>query len=100
MSPTDVKPGWHFIYFRSGIHFLCHKRPSSFQTREPQDDEVSFAVFSFDCHINRVAFRFMRWHSEQQIDDYFDRALFGVNIHMQEGLIVDVMGFVLKFGIY
>lgn len=96
--PTDIKPAWHFIYFRSGIHFICHNRPSSFRTREPQDDEVSFAAFSIDCHINRFALRFVRWHSEQEIDDYFDRALFGINFHKQEGLIFDFLGLVVKIG--
>lgn len=96
--PTEVKPGWRLIYFRSGIHFLAYKRPSSFRTREPQDDEIAFAVFSIDAHINRFALRVIRWHGEQEIDDYFDRAVLGINLHAQAGLIIDILGFHLKFG--
>lgn len=98
MWPTNVKPGWKLIYFRSGVHFFAYKRPSSFRLREPDESEVVFALFSIDAHVNRFALRVIRWYGEQEIDDYFDRAILGINIHAKAGVIIDIFGMYLKIG--
>lgn len=68
------------IKVRNGIHFFAFERNDDIEPDETQ--RIAFALLSIDFWGVSFGFRLFRVYADNwDIDDFFDRALLGVNLN-------------------
>lgn len=77
------------VKFRNGIHFFAWFRNDEIEPDE--DQRIAFALLSLDFWGISFGLRIFRVYADNwDIDDFFDRALLGVNLNHGR-LIFDIL---------
>lgn len=77
------------VKIRSGIHFLAFSRNDEIEPDETQ--RIAFALLSLDFWGVSFGVRLFRVYADNwDIDDFFDRALIGINLNHGR-IIIDLL---------
>jgi hypothetical protein len=78
------------FYLRSGLHILAALRPPEPDAEPDDENRVAFSLLSLDAWGISFGVRICRVYTgDYDIDDFFDRALLGINLNHGR-LILDV----------